>query len=214
MKNKMQYIILGVCAILILAGCAACKNVAQPMDGSGMVNGGDSLEERMLDGPSMEYLPTEHDQKMNVMIRVRNFVDSVYNKEIRKVVNDKGEHGSDINFDEAFASKAWQKAVAAIIDKDRGIDGIGFFDHDYWLMSQDIVESFYASDIKVENIVIGDNPSADAVLQLHRNDDISNLRLHIIWEDNSWKVDNMIDFSPTMGKAFNYRERMKEYLEE
>ncbi|MBQ9677080.1 MAG: hypothetical protein IJV44_02980 [Prevotella sp.] len=214
MKNKMQYIIIGVCAILILAGYAACKNFFQPLDKTGMVYEGDSLEEHMLDGPSMEYQPTEHDQQMNVMIGVRNFVDSVYNKVIREVVNDKGEHGSDINFDEMFASKAWQKTVAAIIDKDRGIDGIGFFDHDYWLMSQDIVDSFYASDIKVENIVIGDNPSADAVLQLHRNDDIANLRLHIIWEDNSWKVDNMIDFSPYMGKAFNYREQMKEYLEQ
>ena len=214
MKNKMQYIIIGVCAILILAGYAACKNFFQPLDKTGMVYEGDSLEEHMLDGPSMEYQPTEHDQKMTVMIGVRNFVDSVYNKVIREVVNDKGEHGSDINFDEMFASKAWQKTVAAIIDKDRGIDGIGFFDHDYWLMSQDIVDSFYASDIKVENIVIGDNPSADAVLQLHRNDDIANLRLHIIWEDNSWKVDNMIDFSPYMGKAFNYREQMKEYLEQ
>ncbi|MBQ7420500.1 MAG: hypothetical protein IJV17_07190 [Prevotella sp.] len=214
MKHKTLYITLGVCAILVLVGYEACKNLFQPLDKDGMVYE-DTLKAEMLDGPSMEYQPTEHDQKMNVMIGVRNFVDSVYNKEIRKVVNDKGEHGSDINFDEMFASKAWQKTVAAIIDKDRGIDGIGFFDHDYWLMSQDIVESFYASDIKVENIVTGDNPSADAVLQLHRNDDIANLRLHIIWEDNSWKVDNMIDFSPMMGnKAFNYRERMKEYLEE
>ena len=142
--------------------------------------------------------------------------DPTFHVEIRKVVNDKGEHGSYINFDEMFASKAWQKAVNDIHKKDRNIDGIGFFDHDYWLMSQDFVESFYASDIKIENIVVSDeHPEADAVLQLHRNEDIANLRLHLIWEDNSWKVDNIIDFSPYMGnKSFNYREQMKEYLEE
>ncbi|MBP3776163.1 MAG: hypothetical protein J6I37_04165 [Prevotella sp.] len=212
---KKIYIILTVVAILIVVGVYACKNLFQPLDKDGMVYE-DTLRTRMLDGPSMEYQPTEHDKKMNILAQTQHFVDSIYNVEIRKVVNDKGEHGSDINFDEMFASKAWQKAVNDIRKKDRDIDGIGFFDHDYWLMSQDIVESFYASDIKIENIVVSeDHPEADAVLQLHRNEDITNIRLHLIWEDNSWKVDNIIDFSPYLGnQSFNYRERMKEYLEE
>ena len=212
---KKMLIVLAVTAILLFVGHTVWNQYFFPLDKDGMVYE-DTLRAEMLDGPSMEYQPTEHDKKMNILAQTQHFVDSIYNVEIRKVVNDKGEHGSDINFDEMFASKAWQKAVNDIHKKDRGIDGIGFFDHDYWLMSQDFVESFYASDIKIENIVVSDeHPEADAVLQLHRNEDIANLRLHLIWENNSWKVDNIIDFSPYMGKqSFNYRERMKEYLEE
>ena len=137
--------------------------------GNKMVKGNEEAakdSDFMLDGPSMEYHPTEHDIKMNELavqeIAVVNQVTEIY-EAVNKAYNSKNWQQETAKLDKTYCSKDWNATVAAVRDKDKGTDDIGFFDADYWVMGQDWSEDIHASDIKLKDIdleVYGLTPKA------------------------------------------------------
>ena len=170
----------------------------------------------MLDGPGSVYTPTEHDLKMADMETQKEMV-SQRVKEIYNTVNqvyahlDDGGVESGTDLDALYCSADWRKTVKAVGKKDIDNGGMGFFDADYWVMGQDFDNgNISVSDIKIDHIDLETTPwCATATFMLHNFSPIS-VRLDFVYEEDEWKVDNMIDQSDEL----NWKECMKEYLAE
>ena len=179
--------------------------------GNKMVKGNEEAakdSDFMLDGPSMEYHPTEHDIKMNELavqeIAVVNQVTEIY-EAVNKAYNSKNWQQETAKLDKTYCSKDWNATVAAVRDKDKGTDDIGFFDADYWGMGQDWSEDIHASDIKLKDIDLEVGPwLATVTLKLHNCGAVTDVTVSLVHEDEKWKVDELDD----------WKASMKEYLAE
>ena len=179
--------------------------------GNKMVKGNEEAakdSDFMLDGPSMEYHPTEHDIKMNELavqeIAVVNQVTEIY-EAVNKAYNSKNWQQETAKLDKTYCSKDWNATVAAVRDKDKGTDDIGFFDADYWGMGQDWSEDIHASDIKLKDIDLEVDPwLATVTLKLHNCGAVTDVTVSLVHEDEKWKVDELDD----------WKASMKEYLAE
>lgn len=185
----------------------ACGNVNKPADGDAAEQDSDF----MLDGPSMEYNPTEHDLKMNelavqqkaVVEKTKEIYDAV-----KKAYSNTGEYGTDTDLDADYCSNDWRASVDAIHQKDMTLDDMGFFCADYWVMGQD-AQDVHATDIKLEKIILDEEPwQASVTLNLHNCGSTTPVRVDLVYEDNTWKVDDLTDLK----NDFDWKQEMKDYL--
>ena len=194
---------VGICGMFSLASCGN-KTTAEASDSDSVF---------MLDGPSMEYNPTEHDQKMNDMIQERKAVvkrtEEIY-KEVVKAYSSTDGYGADIDLDKMFCSDDWNKTVKATREKDKEFDGIGFFDADYWVMGNDLYE-FDADNFKFEALDMDSTPrTASVLLDLHNCGNVSPVRVNLVFEHGEWKIDDLTDINFEL----DWKKSMKEYLAE
>ena len=139
-------------------------------------------------------------QPVNVDQRVKEIYDDVAKT-----------YGNDVmpnnlkNLAPLYCSKDWNAMLAAIAEADKDKD-MGFFDADYWVMGQDY-QDISADNIKVERQT---EQEATAMLDLHNCGNVIQVRLSLVLEDGQWMIDNFEDVS----NGLNWKQAMKEYLEE
>jgi hypothetical protein len=120
-------------------------------------------------------------------------------------------YGNDVmpnnlkNLAPLYCSKDWNAMLAAIAEADKDKD-MGFFDADYWVMGQDY-QDISADNIKVERQT---EQEATAMLDLHNCGNVIQVRLSLVLEDGQWMIDNFEDVS----NGLDWKQAMKEYLEE
>ncbi len=112
-----------------------------------------------------------------------------------------------LNLDSLYCSTSWNNLIKEVEKKDsESEEEMGFFDFDYWIMGQDL------SNFKIENIKVEECNSNSAKTTI----DILNcgvkykVFLHLIFENNTWKIDNFIDLS----NGTNLKKAMQDYLNE
>lgn len=161
----------------------------------------------MLDGPGSVYEPTVEEMEESVLAQVKE----VYEAVGKAYSNDDWQAQSNA-LDKTFCSKDWNATVAAVLEKDKHTDAeIGFFDADYWVMGQDFDEqNLHATDFYVEKLLMDEQPWEAAVtLKLHNFSPIP-VRVNLVYEDGTWKVDDLTDLSVDL----DWKKSMKEYLAE
>ncbi|MBQ6965335.1 MAG: DUF3828 domain-containing protein [Bacteroidaceae bacterium] len=179
---------------------------------NGSDQGNDSIF--MLDGPGSEYNPTEHDLKMNTLAvqkkAVKKKVEEIY-EAVNKAYSNTGEYGTDTDLDEMFCSDDWREKVKAVRIKDMPIDGMGFFDADYWVMGQDYdMGNISVSNIKITDIELDEEPwRATVDCTLHNFSPIP-ISIEFVHEENTWKVDDLIDLKA----GLDWKRAMIAYLNE
>ena len=84
---------------------------------------------------------------------------------------------------------------------------LGFFDADYWIMGQD-----YGADLKVSDVKVLSVSGNEAVveMQLHNLNTSKPVRLKMLHEDGSWRIDSFVDAKCD----FDLKRSMEEYIAE
>ena len=124
-------------------------------------------------------------------------------------------YGRDVNpsdlpdLNRAYASARFNALVDAVADIDSDIDGIGFFDFDYWVMGQDY-DNVYATDIVLEKMPNRPDGTAAVTLNLHNCGSVTPLRLELVNEDGRWMIDNFINLE----LDFDLKASMLDYINE
>lgn len=162
----------------------------------------------MLDGPGSVYEPTVEEVGQYAIEQVQEVYEAV-----SKAYRSKDWQKQSATLDKKFCSKDWLATVAAVVEKDNknSEDEIGFFDADYWVMGQDFDENnLHATDFFLEKILMDEQPWKAAVtLKLHNYNEIP-VRVNLIYEDGTWKVDDLTD----LRYDNDWKQNMKEYLAE
>lgn len=108
------------------------------------------------------------------------------------------------NIDSLYCSADWNAWVARL-DNDVEQNGVmGFFDADYWIMGQDWGD-LSVSDMRVTQMTA---TTATVELNLHNLGNVTPVRLEMVLEDGTWKIDNFIDVK----NDFDWKAGMEEYL--
>ena len=110
-------------------------------------------------------------------------------KEIYAAVKNRKTPEDVTRLEKCYTTRGWRKALNAVCDKDAKLDDeIGFFDFDYWSMSQD------DGDLKVKNIKVVsidvEKGTAIATVELHNYGSVTPVELEMRYEDNSWRIHN------------------------
>ena len=150
---------------------------------------------------STEQVSTEQviDEKKRVIDRV----DSIY------CYMEKA-YGSNImnraKLDSLFCSNSWNEKVEAIYEMDKEVDGIGFFDADYWVMGQDF-DKITHKDITVQNLT-----ETEAVvslsLRIFESSPYRPIVLELKKERGNWYISDFID----KANDVDWEESMIDYL--
>ena len=140
----------------------------------------------------------EPQQPVNVDHRVKEIYDDVAQTYGNDVMPNKLK-----NLAPLYCSKDWNAMLAAIAEADKDM---GFFEADYWVMGQDY-QDISADNIKVEQ---QSEQEATVMLDLHNCGNVTQVRLSLVLEDGQWMIDNFEDVS----NGLNWKQAMKEYLEE
>ena len=84
---------------------------------------------------------------------------------------------------------------------------MGFFDADYWIMAQD-----YGSDLKVSDVRVVSMNGNEAVveMQLHNLNTSKPVRLKMLHEDGTWRIDSFVD----VNSDYDMKRSMEEYITE
>jgi len=120
-----------------------------------------------------------------------------------------GNNDQMVDLDSIYCSTDWNNTVKKINEKDMASDDIGFFEADYWVMGQDAGD-YYADNFKIVPSDSNDPHHTSVDLDLHNLGNITKVRLEMVKEENSWKIDNFIDQTNNM----NWKKQMIDYLSE
>lgn len=193
MKMMKKTLPLLLCTLTMLCSCNG--NKTSNVDN---VEPEDSVF--MLDGPGSVYEPTEDEVGEYALEQVK----AVY-EAVSDAYSSEDWMAKSSELDKKFCSQDWNATVAAVLEKDKGTDDIGFFEADYWVMGQDFdAENLHASDFVLKDIDISEKPwRATVSLKLHNFSDIP-VVVSLVYEAGEWKVDDLDQ----------WKEDMKEYLAE
>lgn len=118
-------------------------------------------------------------------------------------------NAKSIDLEALYCTDDWSQTVDAVRLKDAPKqDEVGFFDADYWVMGQDVAGPITVSDITVDSLNL-DEGTAQVYLNLHNGPGNEPLRLNMLYEKNSWRIDEFTTLEPD---TFVWKANMKEYL--
>ena len=160
-----------------------------------------------IDGMAEDSVQVEEPEDLSaIKAEVTQRVADIY-AHLTKAMNNYGEEGTDLSLDELYCSDDWRATVAAVYRHDMMLDGIGFFEADYWVMGQD-ASNVYADNIAVEEIL--DNDNASVVLDLHNFDSVTKVRVDMVREKGEWMIDDFTDLTHDL----DWKAAMNENLAE
>ena len=123
----------------------------------------------------------------------------------------------DVSIDERFACHAWRNMVAAVNEKDKEVEEIGFFNDDYWTMMQDgIPDDLEARDIEFEQLDV-EKGTAMVSYILYSSVQTIHQKFAFCREDGEWRVHDIIRFytnADGQEEANSLMEAMQNYLNE
>ena len=125
---------------------------------------------------------------------------------LHRAYENRGEEGTNLDLDELYCSPDWRATVDAVRKKDMPLDGMGFFEADYWVMGQE-AGNIHATDISIEKMLL-DEGKASVTLKLHNFDIVTAVRVDLVMIEGQWMIDNFTDLS----HDFNWRQEMRSYL--
>ena len=110
-------------------------------------------------------------------------------KEIYAAVKRRKTSADFVKLEQQYTTRAWRKALKAVSEKDaQSEDEVGFFDFDYWSMSQD------DGDLKIKKVKVAsidaEKGVATVTLELHNYGTVTPLELSMRYEDDSWRINN------------------------
>jgi len=106
-----------------------------------------------------------------------------------------------------FCSHDWNELVTQVTTHDAtslNEGEMGFFDADYWIMGQDWGD-LAVSDVHVSSM---SDSVATVMLSLHNLGNVTTVRLEMVRERESWRIDNFIDVT----NGIDWKASMEEYL--
>lgn len=122
-------------------------------------------------------------------------------KEIYAAVKKRRTSDISASLEELYTTRGWREAIKSVTDKDaKSDDEIGFFDFDYWSMSQDDGD-LKVKNVKVVNIDV-EKGTAIVTVELHNYGSVTPVELEMRYEDNSWRIHNFN----------NLLQEMKDYV--
>ena len=109
-----------------------------------------------------------------------------------------------VNDDSLYCSTDWNHWIARVdsVNQQNGV--IDILDVDHWIMGQDW-DNLSVSDIHVTSMT---DSTAMVELNLHNFGNLTPVRLDMIIENGTWKIDNFIDVK----NDYDWKARMIEYL--
>lgn len=120
-----------------------------------------------------------------------NRVKAIYDH-VGRLYSDRDYRNASSTLNKLYASARFNALVNAIADADKDIDGIGFFDFDYWVMGQDF-DNVHVTDIFLEKMLNQPADTAAVTFNLHNCGSITPLRVELVKEDGQWQIDNFYD---------------------
>ncbi len=181
-------------AITMLLALVACKKENQQPD-------------RTLSAvPETETTTTDSEKKTQAYLEER--VNSIYSKvfEDYNRANELEEFNNIPHPDSLYCSKDWNQWVQKVneYDTENHADEIGFFEADYWVMGQDFGD-LKISDVKTISL---NDTKAVVEINIHNYNDITRVRLDMVYEGNEWMIDDFTDLK----NDFDWKQDMKDYM--
>lgn len=177
-----SFLMLALCAVCAMVSSCGGKteNVSTNKD---TVVSVDTAANRATVADAAEALSeedTEANQEDEIIERV---------KEIYAAVKKRKSAADYDRLEQRYTTRTWRKAIKAVLAKDaKSEDEVGFFDFDYWSMSQD------DGDLKVKNIKVSnidvEKGVATVSVELHNYGSVTPLQLSMRREDDGWRINN------------------------
>ena len=139
--------------------------------------------------------------------------------EIVGIINDlyAAEARNEADIDGQFACHAWREMVAAVNEKDKDVEEIGFFNDDYWTVMQDSnPDDLEARDILFEQLDV-EKGTAMVSFTLYSSVQTIHQKFAFCREDGDWRVHDIIRiYGDPDGEedSFSFMDAMQNYIEE
>lgn len=124
--------------------------------------------------------------------------------------------GATEELEQKYLAIEFRQLIERTREADAKVDGIGFFDHDYWTMSQDPSGDFHIQNVTVDE-VFSDGAGANVSLDVlpFKDSEPTRITLRILPDGDGYRILDIIDHHPLFGEGgFDYSEKMQQYLSE
>lgn len=169
------------CVCVLLSACGGkTDNVAADSDSIVSADSAANMKTAAATDETLTDEEAEVNQEEEIVERV---------KEIYAAVKRRKTSADFVKLEQQYTTRAWRKALKAVSEKDaQSEDEVGFFDFDYWSMSQD------DGDLKIKKVKVAsidaEKGVATVTLELHNYGTVTPLELSMRHEDDSWRINN------------------------